>query len=167
MKRIGICVSLAIAGCRRYCARMSRRFADCCLRSGIGIPRCLLASWKRPRPRTAARMLARGIAQQVAQGVLDIDDVGVAVHQLILLVITESLTRALYGMRKLATTEIRDIVGSGVDIGSCYSPQARLNGRMFDRMPSGSAALQRSYRPGDVNVEDGFADGVAVVPVLR
>jgi TetR/AcrR family transcriptional regulator, mexJK operon transcriptional repressor len=85
----------------------------------------LLSSWKRPRPELR-RALARGIGRQVERGVLEIDDVDLAARQLILLVITEALTRALYGMRKLSTREIGDIVGSGVAMWlRCYRVRNR------------------------------------------
>jgi TetR/AcrR family transcriptional repressor of mexJK operon len=88
----------------------------------------LLEEWKRPR-RDLERALTRGIKQQVHRGVLDIEDADRAARQLILLVITEALTRSLYGMRRLSDTELSDIVDSGVDMWlRCYkcrpTPQA-------------------------------------------
>jgi TetR/AcrR family transcriptional regulator, mexJK operon transcriptional repressor len=81
----------------------------------------LLETWKRPR-RDVERALARGIKRQVQRGVLDIEDADRAASQLILLVITESLTRSLYGMRRLSDAELADIVGSGVDMWlRCYA----------------------------------------------
>jgi TetR/AcrR family transcriptional regulator, mexJK operon transcriptional repressor len=80
----------------------------------------LLEEWKRPR-RDLERALTRGIVHQAKRGALDIEDADRAARQLMLLVITESLTRSLYGMRRLSDAELDDIVGSGVDMWlRCY-----------------------------------------------
>jgi AcrR family transcriptional regulator len=88
----------------------------------------LLEAWKRPR-RDAEQALTRGIVRQVQRGVLDIQDVDRAARQLVLLVITESLTRSLYGMRRLPEAELKEIVGSGVDMWlRCYASRPTIAG---------------------------------------
>jgi AcrR family transcriptional regulator len=80
----------------------------------------LLADWARPRPQME-RALARAIQHQAQRGVLDVPDATLAARQLILLVITESLTRACYGLRKLSKAEADEIVDTGIDMWlRCY-----------------------------------------------
>jgi hypothetical protein len=45
-----------------------------------------------------------------------VTDVGLAVRQLMLLLVTESLTRALYGRRRLPRAEVDEIVENGVEL---------------------------------------------------
>lgn len=80
----------------------------------------LLADWARPRPQME-RALARAIQHQAQRGVLDVPDATLAARQLILLVITESLTRAFYGLRQLSKAEADEIVDTGIDMWlRCY-----------------------------------------------
>ena len=65
--------------------------------------------------------LARAIQQQARRGALDVPDPALAAHQLMLLIITESLTRAPYGLRKLADAEADEVVDTGIEMWlRCY-----------------------------------------------
>jgi TetR/AcrR family transcriptional regulator, mexJK operon transcriptional repressor len=80
----------------------------------------LLDDWARPRPQMESA-LAGAIQRQTQRGVLDVPDAALAARQLMLLIITESLTRAFYGLRKLSKTEADEIVGTGVEMWlRCY-----------------------------------------------
>jgi AcrR family transcriptional regulator len=78
----------------------------------------LLDEWARPQ---MERALAQAIQHQAQSGALDVPDARLAARQLMLLIITESLTRAFYGLRKLSKTEADEIVDTGVDMWlRCY-----------------------------------------------
>lgn len=75
----------------------------------------LAEEWARPRaPFESA--LAQEIEQQVRKGVLDVPDVDLAAHQLILLTAHEAAHRSSYGMHELSPAEIKKIVDDGVDM---------------------------------------------------
>jgi TetR/AcrR family transcriptional repressor of mexJK operon len=75
----------------------------------------LLDEWRRAG-RTQEAALGRAIAHQQARGALEVPDPARAAHQLLLLTVTEALTRAVYGARRLSGTEVADVVDSGVDM---------------------------------------------------
>ena len=61
--------------------------------------------------------------KQAERGALDVADVGLDVGQLLLVVITEALTRAAYGKRALTEAEAGKIVDNGVEMWlRCYRP---------------------------------------------
>lgn len=80
----------------------------------------LLEEWARPRP-ALELALTRAVERQTRRGVLDVPDADLASRQLVLLLITESLTRALYGLRELSDAEVDEIVDNGVEMWlRCY-----------------------------------------------
>jgi TetR/AcrR family transcriptional regulator, mexJK operon transcriptional repressor len=66
--------------------------------------------------RELARALTRAIEQQTERGALDVPDATRAANQLILLLATEALTRARYGLRALSDAEREEIVNDGVEM---------------------------------------------------
>jgi len=82
----------------------------------------LFDEWQQPRP-ALERALRGAISKQAERGALDVADVGLAVDQLLLVVITEALTRAAYGRRALTEAEAGQIVDNGVEMWlRCYRP---------------------------------------------
>ena len=82
----------------------------------------LFDEWQQPRP-ALERALRGAISKQAERGALDVADVGLAVDQLLLVLITEALTRAAYGRRGLTETEAGQIVDNGVEMWlRCYRP---------------------------------------------
>lgn len=82
----------------------------------------LFDEWQQPRP-ALERALRGAISKQAERGALDVADVGLAVDQLLLVVITETLTRAAYGRRALTEAEAGKIVDNGVEMWlRCYRP---------------------------------------------
>jgi len=82
----------------------------------------LFDEWQQPRP-ALDRALHGAIRKQAERGALDVADVGLAVDQLLLVVITEALTRAAYGRRALTEAEAGRIVDNGVEMWlRCYRP---------------------------------------------
>jgi TetR/AcrR family transcriptional regulator, mexJK operon transcriptional repressor len=82
----------------------------------------LFDEWQQPRP-ALERALRGAIRKQAERGALDVADVGLAVDQLLLVVITEALTRAAYGRRALTEAEAGQIVDNGVEMWlRCYRP---------------------------------------------
>lgn len=75
----------------------------------------LFDEWQQPRP-ALERALRGAISRQAERGALDVPDVGLAVDQLLLVVITEALTRAAYGRRALTEAEAGQIVDNGVEM---------------------------------------------------
>jgi AefR-like transcriptional repressor, C-terminal domain len=71
----------------------------------------------------AAARRTRNRRPRLERGALDVADVGLAVDQLLLVVITEALTRAAYGRRTLTEAEAGQIVDNGVQMWlRCYRP---------------------------------------------
>jgi TetR/AcrR family transcriptional regulator, mexJK operon transcriptional repressor len=88
----------------------------------------LLAQWARPRS-GLENSLARAIERQATRGVLDVPNPGLAARQLMLVLLTESLTRALYGLRGLSDDEVGTIVDDGVALWmGCYATRAPMPG---------------------------------------
>ena len=82
----------------------------------------LFDEWQQPRP-ALERALRAAISKQAERGTLDVADAGLAVDQLLLVVITEALTRAAYGRRDLTEAEAGQIVDNGVEMWlRCYRP---------------------------------------------
>ena len=82
----------------------------------------LFDEWQQPRP-ALERALRGAISKQAERGALDVADAGLAVDQLLLVVITAALTRAAYGRRGLTETEAGQIVDNGVEMWlRCYRP---------------------------------------------
>jgi TetR/AcrR family transcriptional regulator, mexJK operon transcriptional repressor len=82
----------------------------------------LFDEWQQPRP-ALERALSGAISKQAERGALDVTDVGLAVDQLLLVVITAALTRAAYGRHSLTETEAGQIVDDGVEMWlRCYRP---------------------------------------------
>jgi AcrR family transcriptional regulator len=82
----------------------------------------LLDEWQQPRP-ALERALRGAVSKQAERGALDVADAGLAAGQLLLVVITEALTRAAYGRRALTEAEAGDIVDDGVQMWlRCYRP---------------------------------------------
>ena len=82
----------------------------------------LFDEWQQPRP-ALERALRGAVSKQAERGALDVADVGLAVDQLLLVVITEALTRAAYGRRALTEAEAGKIVDNGVEMWlRCYRP---------------------------------------------
>ena len=82
----------------------------------------LFDEWQQPRP-ALERALRGAISKQAERGALDVADVGLAVDQLLLVVITEALTRAAYGRRALTEAEAGQIVDNGIEMWlRCYRP---------------------------------------------
>jgi TetR/AcrR family transcriptional regulator, mexJK operon transcriptional repressor len=75
----------------------------------------LLEEWEQPGA-ALKQALTTAFAAQAERGALDIDDADLAARQLLLLVITEALTRALYGKRELGPAEVDEIVDGGVGL---------------------------------------------------
>lgn len=75
----------------------------------------LAEEWAQPRPAFEA-VLAQEIEQRVRQGVLDVPDVDLAAHQLVLLTAHEAALQSSYGMRELSPVEVEKIVDDGVDM---------------------------------------------------
>jgi TetR/AcrR family transcriptional regulator, mexJK operon transcriptional repressor len=82
----------------------------------------LFDEWQQPRP-ALERALRGAISKQAERGALDVTDVGLAVDQLLLVVITAALTRAAYGSLKLTEAEAGQLVDDGVEMWlRCYRP---------------------------------------------
>jgi TetR/AcrR family transcriptional regulator, mexJK operon transcriptional repressor len=82
----------------------------------------LFDEWRQPRP-ALERALSGAVSKQAERGALDVTDVGLAVDQLLLVVITAALTRAAYGRHSLTETEAGQIVDDGVEMWlRCYRP---------------------------------------------
>jgi TetR/AcrR family transcriptional regulator, mexJK operon transcriptional repressor len=82
----------------------------------------LFDQWQQPRP-ALERALRGAISKQAENGALDVPDVGLAVDQLLLVVITGALSRAAYGRRHLTEAEAGQIVDDGVEMWlRCYRP---------------------------------------------
>jgi TetR/AcrR family transcriptional regulator, mexJK operon transcriptional repressor len=82
----------------------------------------LFDEWQQPRP-ALERALRGAISKQAERGALDVPDVGLAVDQLLLVVITAALTRSAYGRRHLTAAEAGQIVDAGVEMWlRCYRP---------------------------------------------
>jgi TetR/AcrR family transcriptional repressor of mexJK operon len=82
----------------------------------------LFDEWQQPRP-ALERALRGAISKQAERGALDVADADLAVGQLLLVVITEALTRAAYGRRALTEAEAGQIVDNGVEMWlRCYRP---------------------------------------------
>ncbi|WP_322756171.1 TetR/AcrR family transcriptional regulator [Frankia sp. Cas3] len=76
--------------------------------------------WARPRT-VFEKVLAREIKQQVHNGVLEVRDVDLAAHQLVLLTAYEAAHQSRYGMRDLSPADIEKIVDDGVEMWlRCY-----------------------------------------------
>jgi TetR/AcrR family transcriptional repressor of mexJK operon len=75
----------------------------------------LLKEWAARRP-AFELALTRAIERQAERGVLDVADPGLAARQLNLLVLTNAVTRAFFGLRPLTDAEIGEIVDTGVDM---------------------------------------------------
>jgi hypothetical protein len=82
----------------------------------------LFGEWQQPRP--ALEQALRGaIRSQAERGALDVADPSLAADQLLLVVITEALTRAAYGKRALSGAEAGQFVDHGVEMWlRCYRP---------------------------------------------
>lgn len=79
----------------------------------------LIKEWARPDILEGS--LAQEIEKYVHQGDLDIDDIGLAAHQLVLLTAVEAIQQSRNGLRKLSPTEIDKIVDDGVGMWlRCY-----------------------------------------------
>lgn len=77
----------------------------------------LLGDWTQRRPQIE-QALSRAISMNQT---LNVPDADLAAHQLLLLVVVEALTRSLYGLRKLSSAEVDEIVDSGVEMWlRCY-----------------------------------------------
>jgi len=80
----------------------------------------LAAEWARPRSGFEGA-LAERIEQQVRQGVLDVPDIALAAHQLVVLTAQEAAQQSGLGGRVLSPAEIGKIVDDGVDMWlRCY-----------------------------------------------
>jgi TetR/AcrR family transcriptional regulator, mexJK operon transcriptional repressor len=93
----------------------------------------LFDEWQQPRP-VLERTLRAAISKQAERGALDVADVGLAVDQLLLVVITGALTRAAYGRRDLTEAEAGQIVDNGVEMWlRCYRAATGQSGRRHSR----------------------------------
>jgi AcrR family transcriptional regulator len=80
----------------------------------------LMEKWTQVRP-AFELSLRREVEQQVRLGVLDVDNLDLAVRQLIMLVFNEAIGQSRYGLRELSDAEIGTIVDDGVDMWlRCY-----------------------------------------------
>jgi TetR/AcrR family transcriptional repressor of mexJK operon len=75
----------------------------------------IAAEWSRPRT-MFEDALAAGIEPYVESGALDIPDIHLAAHQLILLTVHEALHASHFGLHTLPEREIRRIVDDGTDM---------------------------------------------------
>jgi AcrR family transcriptional regulator len=80
----------------------------------------LMEKWTQARP-AFELSLREEVEQQVRLGVLDVDNLDLAVHQLIMLVFNEAISQSRYGLRELSGEEIATIIDDGVDMWlRCY-----------------------------------------------
>ncbi|MGA4541662.1 TetR/AcrR family transcriptional regulator [Uniformispora flossi] len=75
----------------------------------------IAAEWSRPRPAFEDALVAE-LEPHVAAGDLDIPDVHVAAHQLILLTVHEAIHASHFGLHHLSDHQVRRIVDDGVDM---------------------------------------------------
>lgn len=90
-----------------------------------GLRRVIIAEqWRHPdlaqewsRPRSAfEESLAQELEKYVSDGVLDIVDVHVAAHQLVLLTVHEAMHVSQFGLRRLSPAQVDKIAADGVDM---------------------------------------------------
>jgi AcrR family transcriptional regulator len=80
----------------------------------------LMEKWTQARP-AFELSIRREIEQQARLGVLEVDNLDLAVRQLIMLVFNEAIGQSRYGLRELSDAEIATIVDDGVDMWlRCY-----------------------------------------------
>ncbi|MEV6863507.1 TetR/AcrR family transcriptional regulator [Streptosporangium subroseum] len=80
----------------------------------------LMEKWTQARP-AFELSLRQEVEQQVRLGVLDVDNLDLAVHQLIMLVFNEVISQSRYGLRELPDEEITMIIDDGVTMWlRCY-----------------------------------------------
>jgi TetR/AcrR family transcriptional regulator, mexJK operon transcriptional repressor len=118
---------------RRDLRQLGRRWVAAVLQEDVAALRRLVIAeqdrhpwlfdeWQQPRP-ALERALRGAVSKQAERRALDVADVGLAVDQLLLVVITAALTRAAYGRRQLTEAEAGQIVDDGVEMWlRCYRP---------------------------------------------
>ncbi|MFC7645075.1 TetR/AcrR family transcriptional regulator [Streptosporangium lutulentum] len=80
----------------------------------------LMEKWTQARP-AFELSIRQEVEQQVRLGVLDVDNLDLAVRQLIVLVLNEAIDRSRYGLCELSDAEVAAIVDDGVTMWlRCY-----------------------------------------------